>query len=101
MESDQENQGYNLRDSQENLKNKHFSGPGVGEKNCVLSYGICDVTHFLSSDLWETRVEPYQENQGYKLRDSQGHLRNKSSRGRGAEKKSAFYHTESEMKPTF
>ena len=55
----------------------------------------------MGSDLYETRVNPDLENQGYNLRDSQEDLRNKSSRGRGSEKKSAFYHTESEMRPTF
>ena len=43
--------------------------PGGAEKKCVLSYGICDVTNFLSSDLWETKVELDQENQGYNPRD--------------------------------
>ena len=34
------------------------------------------MTHFFSSDLWETRVQNDQQEQGYNLRDPQLNLRN-------------------------
>ena len=48
-----------------------------GKNNCVLSYGIRDVTHFLNSEEQETKVQSDQQEQGYNLRDSQENLRNK------------------------
>ena len=74
MQNDQQEQRYNLRDPQENLKNKQEFNPAGGTKKCVLSYGICDVTHFFNSDLWETRVQNDQQEQGYNLRAPQGNL---------------------------
>ena len=35
VDPDQENQGYNLRAPQGNLRNKHFSDPGGGGKGKV------------------------------------------------------------------
>ena len=35
MDPDQENQGYNLRDSQGNLKTKHVSDPGGGREKVM------------------------------------------------------------------
>ena len=72
----QENQGYNLRDSQGNLRNKYISDPRWVQKKCVLSYGIRDVTHFFSSEDHETRVQNDQQEHGYNLLDSHENLRN-------------------------
>ena len=62
-------------------------------KKCVSSYGIRDVTYFLNSDLWETRVQTDQQEQGYNLRDSQENLRNKHFSDPEGAQKSAFCHT--------
>ena len=64
-----------------------------GKKKCVLSYGICDVTHFLFSEDQETRVQNDQQEQGYNLRDPQDNLRNKHLSSPEGGQKSAFYHT--------